>query len=286
MEANPDVVMALRDAHRPPMLLEAGDLVEIQVFEIEKFDFKARVDSDGHISVPLVGNIGVRGLDSGTVEKLIAEKLAAREMVYDPHVLVTIVEQPSQIVTVSGQVLHPGVFPALGQQTIQGAIALAGGFTDTASRTVTLIRSSTQQAYVLDLGSNAAKSVAAAIPVFGGDTVVVSTVGVIYVVGAVKTPGVYKLKTSSPTTVIEAVAAAGGAGYEAMLQDAWLIHTQDGTRYLAPLDINQMIKGKASDPALQADDIVFIPTSKMKAALKGGAASLIGGIAAAAIYRF
>ena len=48
-------------------------------------------------------------------------------------------------------------------------------------------------------------------------------------------------------------------------------------RQVVRVDIKKVINGKAPDPVLQAEDIVFLPTNSMKAAIKnGGIGTLLG----------
>ena len=205
-------------------------------------------------------------------------------MINSPHVHVAVLDKPSQIVTVAGDVMKPGVFPAFGNATILSVIAQANGLKETASRTVTLIRPGAPQSYSLNLGADPATSRAGSIPVFAGDTVAVGSVGAVYVVGAVKLSGVYKMKTATPTTAVEAVAMAGGAGFEGITDKAEIVRTEDGKRFEIPFDYKNALKHLGPDPVLMADDIVFIPTSNMKAALKGGGLSLA--IAAANVFAY
>ena len=194
-----DAVTALLSASRPALTLLPGDEIAISIFEIEKYDYKTRVNTDGTVGMPLLKSVAVRGLTAEEAEAAIAHRLDADGMINDPHVHVTVLERPSQIVTVAGEVEKPGNYSAFGAPTILSVLSQAEGLKELASRTVTLIRpdpaGGPEQTFVLNLGASPAISRVGSIPVFPGDTVAVGTVGVIYVVGAVKTSGVYKLKT-------------------------------------------------------------------------------------------
>jgi polysaccharide biosynthesis/export protein len=45
------------------------------------------------------------------------------------------------------------------------------------------------------------------------------------------------------------------------------------------VNIKKVIQGKAPDPVLEPEDIVFLPTNQMKAAIKSGGISTLLGIA-------
>lgn len=281
-----DVVASLLAAKRPALTLDPGDEIQIEIFEIDKYQYKTRVNTDGTIGMPLIDSISLEGLTAEQAAMAIAHRLQNDGMVNDPHVHVTVMEKPSQLITVAGAVQKPGVYPAFGSRTLISVISDASGMTENASRTVTLIRPGAAQPYTLNLGSNPATSMVGQIPVFAGDTIAVGTVGVVYVVGAVKLTGVYKLKTETPTTAVEAVAVAGGAGFEGVTDKAEIVRTINGKRFEIPFDYNAALKHLGPDPVLIADDIVFIPTDKMKAALKGGGLGIAVALASAFLYHY
>jgi polysaccharide export outer membrane protein len=78
-------------------------------------------------------------------------------------------------------------------------------------------------------------------------------------------------------TLMKMAALAGGAGFEGKTDDLRIIRSVGLTRQVVRVDIKKVIDGRAPDPVLQADDIVFLPTSPMKAVIKsGGIGSLLG----------
>jgi len=106
-----------------------GDLLVIDVFRVDEFDRRVRVNVRGNISLPLVGEIQAAGKTSVELEKSIASILA-RDYLQDPQVSVFIEEYTSLRVTVEGQVKRPGVYPISGRTTLLQALALAEGTTD------------------------------------------------------------------------------------------------------------------------------------------------------------
>ena len=283
--APPETVRELLSVRPPQLIIASGDSIRVEVFEIEKYSYTPRVDGEGQIAIPLVDSVKVAGLTASEAEKLIADRLEDRGMVKNPHVHVTLVEQPSQTITVSGEVEKPGVFPAYGAKTLIGGISLAGGLKDTASRNITLLRPSTGQTYVISLGDDPKTALAANIPLVKGDTVIVGVAGFVYVVGAVKNSGAYRLKSSSSTTLRQAIAMAGGAGYEAKLNKTVIIRNDDGRQTEIAFAVNKNVSKPLDDITLRSNDIVYVPTDSGKAAVKGGAASLAVALASAALYR-
>lgn len=83
---------------------------------------------------------------------------------------------------------------------------------------------------------------------------------------------------------MQATALGGGAGFEGKLSDLRIVRTVGFDRKVVHIDIKRVINGHAPDPILQADDIVFLPTSSMKAAIKAGGVSTLLGIASVLIF--
>ena len=107
----------------------------------------------------------------------------------------------------------------------------------------------------------------------------VSRVASVYLLGAFKTQGAIPLQQNSPLTLMQVAALGGGAGFEGKYNDLRMIRTVGLDRKVVQVDIKKVINGKAPDPVLQADDIVFLPTDAMKAAIKSGGISTLMGIA-------
>lgn len=103
-----------------------SDLLEISVFQVPELSRTVRVNSDGSLSLPLIGQVKAGGLTGYQLETLIAQKLQENYL-QNPQVSVFIKEFVSQRVTVGGSVNKSGIFPISGKTTLMQAIALAGG---------------------------------------------------------------------------------------------------------------------------------------------------------------
>jgi polysaccharide biosynthesis/export protein len=283
--ASPDELSALMAAKQSPVHISAGDVLETIVYGVKDFDVKTKVEADGTTRLPLIGAVDVRGYTINAAEQEVAARLRANGMVLDPQVTIVMLEAPTQIITVSGEVNRPGSFPADGRHTLFEYISLAGGLKDTASQTVTLNRPGSGKAISIQLGPNPSESPYADIPVFAGDTILVSKVGIIYVVGAFFHQGAYPLKNTTPTTVMQAIALGGGIGFQAE-KVAWIVRSASDQREQIRLNLNAIMRRQAPDPVLQADDILLVPTNAMKAAIKGGGTGTLVGLADALIYTF
>jgi polysaccharide export outer membrane protein len=149
----------------------------------------------------------------------------------------------------------------------------------TASHVITINRPGVPQPITVDLGTDPAKSAQANIPIFARDTIVVSRVGVVYVLGAFKTQGAIPLQQNTPLTLMKVASLAGGPGFEGRANDLRIIRTNGFSRQVVQVDIKKVMNGQAPDPVLQSDDIVFLPSNPMKAAIKSGGLSTLIGLA-------
>jgi len=262
--------------------LEHGDLLTVHLFGTNDYQPTARVSLDGAIQLPLIGLVQVEGLTLHAAQDLIAERLTEAGMYRNPQVSIQITESPNQTVTIMGE-LH-GVIPVVGQKRLFDVLAAAGGLPVTASHAITINRPGVAEPIIVDLGTNPSKSALADVPIFAQDTIVVARVGVVYLLGAFRTQGPIPLQQNSPLTLMQAAAIGGGPGFEGKSNDLRIIRTIGLQRQVVTVDIKKIFNGQAPDPVLQTDDIVFLPTSAMKAAIKGGGVSTLLGIASTLIF--
>lgn len=259
-----------REIHLGP-----GDLIAVHLYGSQDYSPIARVSVDGSVQLPLLGTVPVDGLTIHEAEKLIAERLMTAGMYRNPQLTLQLTESPNQAATVTGE-LH-GVVPVVGQRRLFDVLASAGGLPATASHIVTIQRPGIDQPIVVDLGTDPAQSDKANVPIFPRDTIVVARTGVVYVLGAFKSQGAIPLQQNSPLTLMQVAALSGGPGFEGKSSDLRLIRTDGVERKVVHVDIKRIMNGKDPDPVLQTDDIVFLPSDSMKAAIKsGGLGTLLG----------
>jgi polysaccharide export outer membrane protein len=107
--------------------LGIGDVIHISVWREPELTQTAVILPDGHISIPLAGQVPVAGKSTMTAQSLIRTLLLT--YITDPQVTVSIVEIHSRQVYITGQVQHPGAYPLLGDFNVLQLIASAGGLT-------------------------------------------------------------------------------------------------------------------------------------------------------------
>ena len=109
--------------------------------------------------------------------------------------------------------------------------------------------------------------------VYPGDIIKVTRAGVVYVVGEVKKPGGFTLKSSEQLSVLQVIALSEGFTSTAAKSNARVIRTDPvtGKRKEFGIDLNKIMKGKSQDIVLEAKDIVFVPNSAARTTLSRGA---------------
>ena len=109
----------------------AQDLLEVSVFGVDELTQEVRVNSNGQISLPLIGAVMAGGKTIPELEQDVAGKLE-QGYLQDPQVSVFVKEFTSQRVTLGGAVKKPGIYPITGKTTLLQAVAMAEGVTDLA----------------------------------------------------------------------------------------------------------------------------------------------------------
>ncbi len=275
----------------------AGDVLVVSVADAPEFGGKFRVTDSGVIEIPGI-SAPIRAEDQSVTELAHAIRGALMEakQLRDPLVSVYLDEFHGRTVTVLGAVAKPSVYPIVKRTNVLEALSLAGGELPNSGNTVTIVRGpasaestgtavgSVQIVRMTDLLSG---HDASSIPeVKNGDVVSVSPAQVIYVVGAVTKPGGYTMADpSSGVSVVQAVALA--EGLKSVASRHGLIvrqSTSDQARVEIPVDVGLMMAGKITDVQLAPNDILYIPTSGGRQALKALGEVAMAAASGVAIY--
>lgn len=275
------------------------DVLDITVFEAEELSRSVRVSGGGEISMPLLGVLPVQGKTPVELEGFLVERLTGEYMV-DPHVTVTVTEMQSHPVSVVGAVNQPGVVQIRGSKTLLEVLALAEGLAPDAGESVVVMRANQDAGFTPRLASTEVTAASTVIdltqllesadpghnvPVYPGDIVKVQRAGVIYVVGEVQRPGSFPLRSREELTVLRAVALGEGLLPSASKGGAVIIRTLDsGSQTEIPLDLGDILAGRAPDHRLQSEDILFIPNSTSKSVAKGLANAFMRMITLRAVF--
>lgn len=116
-----------------PSLIGPLDTIQVDVFNVPELSREMQVDASGRISMPLIGTIDARGKTADELANAVETALAGR-YVRNPDVTVNIRGSVSQVVTIDGQVVEPGLYPVTNQMTLLRAIASAKGLAEFAKQ--------------------------------------------------------------------------------------------------------------------------------------------------------
>jgi polysaccharide export outer membrane protein len=203
----------------------------------------------------------------------------------DPHVTVTVLEYATQGVTVVGEVKTPGVYPLLGPHGPLDLISAAGGTTPNASKSVTIIhREDPNNPIVVSVDGRYDDKATSKVDIRPGDTIMVSHAGIVYVLGDVGKPGGFLIETNDRLTVLQAIALAQGTNRTASLNHTKLIRKTAAGPQELPVPLKKILATDNSDLSLADGDILFVPTSTAKNALRD-VENILPAVTGAAIYR-
>jgi polysaccharide biosynthesis/export protein len=275
------------EADASSVKLAPGDLIELSVYNVPELSTKARVGSSGEVYLPLIDYVHVADLTADQAQALIEKRLEDGGFVHNAHVTLTVDESSSQGVTILGEVVKPGIYPALGERRLYDFISAAGGFTAAAGRRISVIRDHGRGATItVDLPRNLADDLKDNVSVFPSDTITVPRAPIIYVVGDVGHPTGLLVDNGS-LTVLQAIALAGGTNRTAKMGAARIIRKGPTGMTETKVPLKRMLEAKAPDITLQADDILFVPLSGARVAASQGlqaAVSATTGIAIIAAH--
>jgi len=127
--------------------------------------------------------------------------------------------------------------------------------------------------------------------VYPGDVVKVNRAGIVYVVGQVNKPGGFVLKTNENISVLQAIALAEGMAPDSKGKAAQIFvagGSGDSRKEIA-INLDKVMQGKEAAPFLKPNDVLFVPSSTGKHALRSlqqTTFGIAGALGSAAIYRW
>ncbi len=303
------------------------DLLEITVFEAPELNRSVRISASGEFSLPLLGAVKAAGLTPRELEFVLQELLRrtymkephvavfVRELQSHPVSVVGAVKKPGVFQIRGTKTLLEVLSMAEGLAEDAGDTILVmrgAGLHGVPSQNDNKQEVGTQNSPPVEEANGTA--VASSSPkeptpegtveinlknllesgdpgynvaIYPGDIVKVARAGIVYVVGEVKKPGGFVLKSNENISVLQALALAEGLTRTSAKSQARIIRTDQSTdqRTEIALDLQKILAGKAPDPLLQPRDIVFVPNSGARSALYRGAEAAISILSGVAIYR-
>lgn len=244
----------------------AKDLIEFRVLEITELNVERRVNDNGVISLPLLGELSVQGLTATELRDKLESVLRSR-YVNRANVSVVVKEFANKPVTIVGAVVKPGSLNISGRWTLLQAISAAGGLAPNAGRKIFVLRtaengrSETLEIKTDDLFRNA--SAKWNIPILPSDVVNVpaKTTVTVFCMGEVKSPGALEFDADDRMTLLTVIAKAGGLTDRASKNIKIKRRGADGKDAETSVNYNRVVKGRSADPLVQPDDVIIVNMS-------------------------
>jgi polysaccharide export outer membrane protein len=251
----------------PIQRIGADDLLAVTVYDAPEFTRSVRVSPEGAIRLPMLPQpVRAQGLLPSELEKSIAAALKDAQLITDPYVTVAVAEYHSRPVSVVGAVRLPIVFQAAGEVTLLDALARAQGLSPEAGGEILLSRAGSdgkpgllQRIPVKALIDRADPSLN--VKLTGGEEIRVPEAGRVFIVGNVKKPGSFTVREDSDASVLKALAYA--EGLESSANHTAYIYRREasGSKKEIPVELKKLMQRKTPDVALEANDILYIPSA-------------------------
>lgn len=267
-------------------IIGAGDVLEVAVYGAADLSQRPTVNSEGNIYMPLVGYVHIGGMHVEDAQAAVEQAYLKKDVLKSPHVSIVVTSYSGGVVLM-GEVGRTGIYPIVGAGKLFDIFAEAGGTTSNAGQIVTITSKDGSEPQTVFLASDPEKSMSSNVPVHQGDTIIVSKAGAIYVVGEVLAPSGFLMNEQAPYTVMKAVAMAHGVTKFAKTNKARIVRRTPAGEQEIPVPLDKILYSKSPDVRMQANDILFIPSSKGKIAASRSidvAISLASGVAFYGLY--
>jgi polysaccharide export outer membrane protein len=223
--------------------LGANDEVEVTIYgsaSTQNQVVRTRVKEDGTITLPFLGVVQARDRTARQLAEQITNELRSGGYFTRPSVNVDVAQYVSNVVTISGQVGTPGIYPIDRSLTVGMALARAGGGSSNGADYVVLRRRgdpTERHIAFADLAGTATM-------IEAGDTLYVPVSPVVYIYGQVNAPGSFTVR--SGMTLRQVLVRAGGPTLAGTLKKITIYRGNEKVK-----------KAKLDDP-VQPDDAIFV----------------------------
>jgi protein involved in polysaccharide export with SLBB domain len=269
-EKSPETMQAVRNImHKSfgPYRVGPGDVLLVTMTGMDQAllpPVQVRVDRDGKVDLPTIGDLDVANMPLEDVEKAIEDRYVP-DVFRELAVHVEIVEAEATEVLVSGAASVPGLVKLRRtERNLLFALVSAGGISQYASGQVTLKRvQSSLEPVTVDLMTPDGLLEAMALPPLeDGDIITVHAANpnTLFVGGLVRAPRPQEYPAGVEMTVLQALAASGGLRTDVTPREATLIRRMpDGNEVHVKLNLDRVTRGKDPNLKLAAGDVLWVP---------------------------
>ena len=258
-------LMELEMEDEPVYHMNAGDEIEIRVYDHPDLGMTTRIGPDGMVGFAFMGQVKLSGLSIAEGADAIREGLA--QYVKNPVVSITVKSILSETATISGSCAKPGVYPVSNGTRLADLYAMAGSSAARLFNGVTVDAADLEHSYIFRNGAPLPVDFIKAIQegdrlnnvrIRKGDYVFIAQrlESSVTICGEVKSP--HKRLFEPNMGLIETLTTAGW-----MLDSHWkhVIIIRDGLVHpkMYKVNVDGILAGKCRNINLKAGDIVYVP---------------------------
>lgn len=265
----------------------SGFLLDIEVFDEPDFSAQLRVEQDGNITLPFAGPVHVAGDTDAQAQIAIEDAFKKAQILKYPQVTVNVLQYAPTIVTVLGEVNSPGRLQILAPHSLLDVISFAGGETQMAGNRIEVRHQEdgNMTTATYHYGRSSDGDSISNVMIHSGDTVIVPRAGIVYVLGQVQHPGGYLMQEDGRLDIAQAISMAGGTTLLASTGHVLVLRRHsDGSFVKFEISYKHLVAGQVAPPALQPQDIIYVPNSKIKTAFSD-TQGILAAAATATVYR-
>jgi polysaccharide export outer membrane protein len=269
------------------LTLGSGFLLTMTVYDMPEISGDLRVDESGNVDVPMSGELHVAGMTLPQAKLAIQQKLVDAQILKNPKINLDVTQYAGQNVTITGEVGSPGRIQLLAPHSLSDILGMVGGETQLAGNTIEVRRTVEGNPQTLEVKyarSSGNNDEIKAFMVQPGDTITIPRAGIVYVMGAVNRPGGYVMQEDGQLNVSQALSMALGTTINAETGSIRVVR-KDAEGKLTEIHVpfGDITKGKKEPMTLQAQDLVYVPVSKIKTVFSQGL-GIMSSTASALIY--
>ena len=253
---------SLDDQSDADYVVGAQDVLTITSYDQSTLTGTFTIETDGTFTYPLIGRVHVGGMTLRRVETLLKTELMGQGFFGNPQIAVAVEQYRSQQIYVLGEVRAPGAYPMSGGMRLMEALAHAGSTLADASGEVVIVHASNSGRVVSTEITPTSATVSATdaseevmrvhlgnlnlggpfqnVRLRSGDTIFVLRAESVYVFGQARSPGAYPLRHPD-TTVLQALALAGGVTNRGSTGNIKVVRTVDGKKHEFDVDLTDFV---------------------------------------------
>ncbi|MBP5182084.1 MAG: polysaccharide biosynthesis/export family protein [Lentisphaeria bacterium] len=259
------VLRELMNAKDEAYTINAGDKLEITVYNHPDLSVKTVVTPDGNIGMVLVGQLCIARLTLQEATQKIEQALS--KYIRNPKVGISPFEIASETATISGAVTRPGIYPITNDMRLADLFAKAGGASSRYFDGQTLQAADYPNSIFIRRNQiiplNFEKAIDSGDPLHNvrlrrGDYIFIAARenSQVYLVGDVRRPGRQVL---TPNMGVMELLSSGGWTNDTCWSHAIIIRGGLSAPSMFKVDMDAILRGDKQNVALHSGDIVYVP---------------------------